>query len=141
MENAIGPKLKNLRNYKTFGEFHWSQAPKPMELPQFWRIPLVPSSKTYGITILLETSIGQLASQPASQPASAPNQPWITFSTRLLPEVPNRLLLPMRFFKHSILENSRPASQPIQYLAGRVTTSVYQNAFGRQHIFQTHRYC
>ena len=44
--------------------------------------------------------------------ASAPNRPWRTFCTKLLPEVQNRQLLPMRFFKHSIPEHNRPASQP-----------------------------
>ena len=32
-----------------------------------------------------------------SQPASAPNLAWITFGTKLLPEVQNRLLLAMPF--------------------------------------------
>ena len=104
-------------NFKLFWFSHSQAASQPARQPR-------PASQA--------VTGGQPAT--ASQPASAPNRPWIRFSTKLLPEVQNRQLLPMHFFKHSILENSRPAglpaSQAIQYFAGHVATSVYQNAFG-----------
>ena len=85
-------------------------------LLDFWRIPLAsqPPSQPWPARRPRPARQPVTAGQPAtvSQPASAPNRHWITFSTKLLPEVQNRPLLPMRFFNHSIVEYRWPASQP-----------------------------
>jgi len=105
---------------------------KPKEFQYFWRIPLASQLASQPATASPPAAASQAAghSRPAShsQPAShCSNRHWITFNTKLLPEVQNLPLLLMYFFNHSIVEYRWPASQPIQYFVGRVTTSVYQN--------------
>ena len=87
-----------------------------MEFQYFWRIPLAsqPPSQPRPAREPRPARQPVTAGQPAtvSQPASASNRHWISFSTKLLPEVQNRPLLLMRFFNNSIVEYRWPASQP-----------------------------
>ena len=123
--------LKHLRNYNTFGEFHWSQAQKAKELQHFWRIPLAsqPASQPQPASQAATASQAASHSRPAShsQPASQrPKSALDHIQHQIAPRGTKSTTFAHAFFQAF---NSRkqpasqpaglPASQPIQYFAGR----------------------